>query len=285
MNDIEEQCRDKDLLDFPESQPIGEYTGPNSDTKKYTRCIDYHIHVRDSVGYQNESSFINREKRLINLVKGREIEIFNDPNVVYPYREYFNGVTGTMSNILTGGFFHLYYHVLMIKGIQINICTDISTMLEHIQNLNYVNGKFIISKQNLIVVKKIIDELMLRKKTSADPALKVFLTDSWWDNYIDVYRKMHQSLISNPSKEYYQKGVDFGSNLVGPTMNKLEKIITASSLIRYPVCESLQRRDGKIIADYPNRPEYLQTIKSNFKILNHSLQTCNTVGRKSYEQY
>ena len=115
------------FLERPEEQPLG----PPFEDEGYTRNVDINIHIDYWEYITKGNTYYKEQDRLKKLVSGCELAIFNYPTTNYPYHANFCGVTGTMTNILTGGFFHLYLHVLK-KGTEVNICADLLTLFDHL---------------------------------------------------------------------------------------------------------------------------------------------------------
>jgi hypothetical protein len=221
----------------------------------FTRTIDKHIHVDywKNVERLLENDRINAyfkaQQKLIELVSGCEKAIFNDPTTNYPFRHSFRGVTGTMTNILTGGFFHLYLHVLKIPDITVNICTDLVTMFDHLTKYAHFDYMFQISPVDFEAIKEIISILMMRKKTV--PHMKDLFTPTWFDAFEKLIKDVHTHLIGRGTDTFYWKNPTF-SNLRGG------RLFEPGLKALFPRECKLEWRDDSIVGDYNDRPYYLR---------------------------
>jgi len=187
------------LLDRPEEQPLGSIDGVG-----ITRYIDLELFPNygkkffdrvDEIGSENIHYVLQKE--LIDLVSGCELAIFNDPTVVYGGTNAFNGVSGTMSNILACGHYHLYLHVLKIPGIKVNACFDLCCILERlILMVDYDNFRLRIPKMDLLAIKE-ITAILLRLEIPDG-----LFSDDWFTRFIDVYNRCHKRLLT---KTYYRE--------------------------------------------------------------------------------
>ena len=156
------------------------------------RNIDKIIHSSESTPNKDPTGkiHIEHQENIIKIIKGCEKQIFNDPDVSYPGREYFNGKTGTMSNILVSGFFILYDYLLDDKfDIEINAEADFKILFNHIQSfkLNQSN-EVVMPKKEFDAFKRIFK--MLRKKNKSD-IFKV----AWFDQLISLFIEEHERAV------------------------------------------------------------------------------------------
>ena len=160
------------------------------------RNIDLIIHSSESSPNNDPTGKIHimHQENIIEIIKGCEKEIFNDPNVSYPGRIYFNGKTGTMSNILVSGFFILYDYLMDDKfDIEINAEADFKILFNHIKSfkLNQSN-EVVMPKKEFDAFKRIFK--MLQKKNKNN----LFKVD-WFDNLINFFIEEHErALVEYP---------------------------------------------------------------------------------------
>jgi hypothetical protein len=97
----------------------------NTDPNFTIRGIDIIIHAL----YYEERTLdqhVRHQLCVLELVKGIEKDLFNDPRVRYPYdRPALSGPTGTMSNVLTSYFFTMYAEMMKIPGMMVNTSYDL----------------------------------------------------------------------------------------------------------------------------------------------------------------
>jgi hypothetical protein len=221
----------------------------------FTRNIDKKIHIdywkniRPLLNSQPKNAYFKEQQKLIKLVSGCEKAIFNDPTTNYPFRDTFCGVTGTTTNIITGGFFHLYLHALKVPGIKVNVCTDLVTMFDHLTKYAQYNNGFHMDDVELEAIKEIISILMDRKKTL--PHMKDLFTNQWFDAYEKLIKDTHKQLISMGDDTFYWEK---------PTFSNVRRGRGFESSLRalFPPECALKWRGDSIIGDYPDRPRYLR---------------------------
>ena len=238
-------ARCSEFLERPAEQPFGEAHSGSG----YTRNIDLVIHVDywekiRMLSENNENDiYYKAQQDIINLVSGCELAIFNDPTTNYPSRETFCGVTGTMTNILTGGFFHLYLHVLKVPGIQVNTCTDLVTIFDHLYTYCKFEYRFLIDDIELSAIKEIISLLVERKND--------LFTNEWFDALVNIYKEVHTISINRGRDTFYWNQ---------PTIENLRRSRGFSEKYKslFPKECGLEWRDDSIIGDYPDRPSYLE---------------------------
>lgn len=148
----------------------------NPEETMTTRVIDERIH---SLYNKNPTcaEHFEHQRKLLEFTRGNEIAIFNDPLVVYDsIPHHFNGVTGTMSNILTSGFIYLYSE-LINKGVTINPLD--------IYRLYYFSAYIKINERNQIQLNKYEFTAMkniYRQLKKLNPENELF-TKKFWDDY------------------------------------------------------------------------------------------------------
>lgn len=239
------------LLERPNNQPLGQ----PSEGSGFTRKIDeiFHIYYWENIHKnlnKNENMYFVQQKKIISILMGCEIPLLNDPTVNYPDRASFRGSTGTLTNLITGGFFHIYLHALKIPGINVNVCVDLVTVFDHIKNYisyDYHQQRFILPNIEFDAIKEIIAILMERKKTI--PHLVNLFSKSWFARLTNVYNTTHTGMIKKGTDTFYYNE---------PTIVNLSRCIvgTAYRDLFPRECE-LGWRSNDIIGDYPNRPSYL----------------------------
>jgi len=227
---------------------------PLPGTAGFTRNIDKKIHidywenVRKMLNSDTENSYFKGQQKLIKLVSGCEKAIFNDPTTNYPFRSEFRGTTGTMTNIITGGFFHLYLHVLKVPGIEVNVCTDLVTMFDHLTKYAQYEDGFHMDAVELVSIKEIISILMKRKDEI--PHMDDLFTSEWFDTYDKLIIDTHKKLISRGLDDDYW---------ATPTLSNLRRDGRFEKGLKalFPHECALEWYDDSIIGDYPDRPTYL----------------------------
>jgi len=239
------------LLARPNNQPLGQ----PSEGYGYTRKIDeiFHINYWENIHQsknKNDNMYFVQQKKIISILIGCEIQLLNDPTVNYPYRASFRGSTGTLTNLITGGFFHIYLHALKTPGINVNICVDLITVFDHVKNYisyDYHQQRFVLPDVEFEAIKEIIAILMERKKTI--PHLVNLFSKSWFGLLTDVYNTTHARMIKKGKDTFYYNE---------PTIVNLSSFIVGSAYRDlFPRECELEWRDNDIIGDYPNRPVYL----------------------------
>jgi hypothetical protein len=163
------------------------------------RNIDETIHelIRDRAGYVTKSpaAYKDKQMRLIELIKGCEVQIFNDPNVLYPDRPHLNGIAGTMSNILTGTFYYLYHYLLLNTPVIVNAKEDLITLMYTGLCIDYTK----IPSDDKLIIQEII-KILLTRLEDRELATKLISND-WWNELIDfinVYSASHPLINMSP---------------------------------------------------------------------------------------
>lgn len=157
-------------------------TNPDSDTFT-TRVIDRFIHHHPDYYHLSPFKKLQHHKQIqqdiLERVRGCEERVFNDPNVRYTFRPHFNGITGTMSNILTSGYFTLYNTLLQAPyNIQVSAEDDLKTIYKILLSLEFKNGVFLMDTDEFNALKNIIRIL----KGRIGNQYRLF-THQWFSNY------------------------------------------------------------------------------------------------------
>lgn len=166
-----------------------------------TRVADTLIHSHEGIYDTSPAEFLAhhkaKQRELLDTFAGCEKQIFNDPAVRYGFRKHFDGTTGTMSNILTSGYFTLYERLLNGPyGIEVNALDDYITLFFLAASLSVVDGAFVIDSEEFEAMKRILVRLQ-----SMLPAAELF-TEGWFREYIDFLRTAHSEALEKYS--YYK---------------------------------------------------------------------------------
>jgi len=173
-----------------------------------TRNIDLLLYC-NSDGINNvetEHHILHEQKILEILTKFRPDDLkrlFNDPRVTYPYREYLNGVTGSMSALLVDSKFITFNYLLKI-GLEINYNADLYILVGKLflSNVNYDN--YGMPVEEFKAYKNIIKNL--RKKAR----MHDLFNPDWWDTFQSNLNGLISSLghndwwISNVQNMYHK---------------------------------------------------------------------------------
>lgn len=149
--------------------------------------IHAHIKNRSDEVVKDAESYRRKQEDIIEMIKGCEVAIFNDERVVYSGREHFNGKTGTLSNILTGSFYYLYYHVIKNVSVEINVKDDLLTLFHAGLVMDFSK----LPEQDKIVIQSII-QILLQK--AAEQGIELF-TPAWWDALVPKLESLKESLM------------------------------------------------------------------------------------------
>lgn len=236
------------LLSRPEEQHLG-YVGGRG----ITRYIDLNLFPNYGVKFYEQVDNIGSEKihyvlqrQLIDLVSGCELAVFNDPTVVYDGTDAFNGVTGTMSNILACGHYHLYLHVLKIPGIRVNACFDLCCILERLlTHVDYTPiGEFSMPHLDLLALKEIIANLL---KLEIPDGL---FSDEWFNRFIEAFNNLHKRLLT---KTYYRNN----PNLSWLIRNNYDTDFIKIHTKLFELCDLQWFSPGRsLLHDYPQYAYY-----------------------------
>ena len=176
----------------------------DSDTHGHTtRVIDHNIHLRITEFDTSPSSYKARQIQIIREIQGCEVPLFNDPTVKYDFREHFNGLTGTMSNILTGNFYYLYNYLISNTPVEVNVRADLLTLFY----------AFILMKDQVIPAE---DEGEIRHilKVLLERSSDGLFSNDWWE----AVPARISSIISETPKGSRQMWRIFGSLLDGASV-------------------------------------------------------------------
>jgi hypothetical protein len=148
------------------------------------RAIDFQFHkfYWENRWTSSTENHINHQYTMLEAIRGHEVEIFTDV-VHYPFRDHFNGSTGTLSNLLANCFFHIYLEMLK-QGIPVNAEADLKTLYCLVYRFNNK-----ISPIELYFVKQIRD--ILCKKAPFLP----FLTSSYYAIYYELIERADRELL------------------------------------------------------------------------------------------
>jgi hypothetical protein len=152
------------------------------------------------------------------LAEGNEVALFNDSRVRYPFRKHLNGAPGTMSNILTSGYFTLYARLLEGNfGIQVNVLDDMKTIFALSSSFPVKNGVFAMDDEELESVRRILKTLwkMLETNNTSMPAGAFLFTRRWFAFYEQFLRSIHKDALQ--SYTFYQNN---------PTQRSLEQVVS-----------------------------------------------------------
>lgn len=187
-----------------------------------TRRFDLILHAHPSFLNFTEEERIAYHKRkqedIRILAENNERELFNDPHVRYPFRKHFNGAPGTMSNILTSGYFTLYAQLLEGNfGIQVNVLDDMKTIFALASSFPVAKGVFVIDEEELDSVRRILNRLWKLLRTSNAPQTGVILpfTQMWFVCYETFLRSIHTDALE--SYTFYKNN---------PNQRSLEQVIS-----------------------------------------------------------
>ena len=141
---------------------------------------------------KSPGAYRKKQYEIIEQIKGCEVPIFNDPRIVYlGHRPHLSGITGALSNILTGTFYYLYYHVLQIPEIQINVKADLLTLFHTGLAIDFSK---LPPKDNKII-QSILQILLEKAKTEG---IELFTPD-WWDSLVPRLRSIITEIKESPT--------------------------------------------------------------------------------------
>lgn len=148
-----------------------------------------HAHIKNRFGevVKDAESYKRKQDEIIEMIKGCEVAIFNDERIVYSGRDHLNGKTGTLSNILTGSFYYLYYHVIKNASVKINVKDDLLTLFHAGLVIDFSK----LPEQDKIVIQSII-QILLQK--AAEQRIELF-TPEWWDALVPKLESLKESLM------------------------------------------------------------------------------------------
>jgi hypothetical protein len=183
------------------------------------RRFDLFLHTHPSFLRFTEEERLAYHKRkqeeILGLANGNEHALFNDPQIRYPFRKHLNGAPGTMSNILTSGYFTLYARLLEGNfGLQVNVLDDMKTIFALASSFPVKNGAFVVDEEELVSVRRILKWLWKVVRTSNTGAVLPF-TREWFASYDQFLRAIHKDALE--SYTFYQ---------TNPTQRSLEQVVS-----------------------------------------------------------
>jgi hypothetical protein len=164
-----------------------------------SRAIDYQFHrfFWENKWTVDANDHINHQYNMLEAIKGHEEEIFKD-SVHYPFRAHFNGPTGTLSNLLSNSFFHIY-DAMLDRGIPVNAEADLHTLYWLVYRFN---NKTPVCEWEL--VQKIRTKLVSRLTR-----ILPYLTSAYYANYYEwITRADYELLLPSSTCTYYKENPD-----------------------------------------------------------------------------
>jgi len=167
-----------------------------------SRAIDFQFH---KFYWENRwtiptEEHIKHQYEMLESIKGHEEEIFTN-SVFYPFRDHFNGTTGTLSNLLSNCFFHIY-DAMLERGIPVNVEADLKTLYWLVYRFNH---KTPLSEWAL--AQKIKTKLVSRLTR-----ILPFLTRSYYATYYELIERADRELLLPSSTcTYYKEHPDHRS--------------------------------------------------------------------------
>jgi hypothetical protein len=159
------------------------------------RAIDFQFHkfYWENRWIVSAEEHIYHQYNMLEVIKGHEEEIFTN-SVFYPFRDHFNGTTGTLSNLLSNCFFHIYYAMLE-RGIPVNVEADLNTLYWLVYRLN---NKTPLSER--MIIQKIRDKLI-----SLLTKIPSYLHKSYYATYYELIERADRELLLPSSTCTYYK--------------------------------------------------------------------------------
>jgi hypothetical protein len=160
------------------------------------RSVDYQFHkfYWDNQWTTHANDHIDHQYNMLEAIKGHETEIFTD-NVFYQFRAHFSGTTGTLSNLLSNCFFHIY-DAMLDKGIPVNAEADLKTLYWLVYRFN---NKLPACEWE--IVQKIRTRLV-----SQLTYILPFLTASYYATYYEwIARADHELRLPSSTCTYYKE--------------------------------------------------------------------------------
>jgi hypothetical protein len=160
-----------------------------------SRVIDFKFHkfYWDNRWTVSATDHINHQYQMLEAIKGHEEQIFTD-NVYYEFRPHFSGTTGTLSNLLSNCFFHIY-HAMLEKGIPVNVEADLKTLYWLVYRFNNKLPLY-----EWLLVQKIRNRLV-----SLLTEIPSFLHKSYYANYYELIERANRELLLPSSTFTYYK--------------------------------------------------------------------------------
>jgi hypothetical protein len=148
----------------------------------------------------NIQAHIDHQDNMLYMLDGFEKEVFNDPNV-------YNGLTGTMTDMLRACYFTLYNNLLQ-KGLVINIEKDYSILISILLGINYNQEE---DKLKIPLTEfNAIQQIILKFKS-----IKPYIYDKiWWETFTNKLIEAYNSLeswewwINNANEHSFEKIIE-----------------------------------------------------------------------------
>ena len=209
------------------------------------RNIDNIIHKFNDANYRQHGftieEFHQHQQDIIETTRGCEIKIFNDPNVEYMFRRHFNGKPGTMSNILTTGYYILYNHLITnFPDLEINYEDDLKTIYNAVASIAYNQdtNNLIINELDYSNIKNIIIFLKSRYRG-------ILFNRDWFQTLRDQILAKHTDKMTN--NNYYATH--------GPAQQNLSFILAYC-----PILNNIKENGPDSWESYEIHPPFINTI-------------------------
>lgn len=193
------------------------------DTKEFftIRNIDFIIHYNQLPSIEDHHKL---QDYILALIRGNEIVICNDESVRYPDdRPYFSGITGTLSNILTGYNFYLYDSLIGIHGMVYNHDDIINLLFLSFYFQYDEGGNVYMPEREYISFRNI-------KNRYRDIGHMIF-NPTFWSGYIDVLHEIEQSELNKIIKS--RPGLVYKGNIpVEYMLSRKDIFPNVSSLLK-----------------------------------------------------
>lgn len=202
-----------------------------------TRNIDLLIYClyRSDKNIYDDAEHVTHEQEIIRILEKFNNEqlkqIFNDPRVTYPYRKFLNGITGTMSAILTNSQFILYDYLLE-RGVDINIENDAYILFYIFLHFNIdIDIDIDIPQQEKLSIENIIRKYKITQPEhpvftfkfwdklnyEATYYIDRFSSTDWWNEY---HYNINEIILSTEFRKMIPNYEDFGPWESTPEFNK-----------------------------------------------------------------
>jgi hypothetical protein len=175
---------------------------PETRSNWTSRAIDFQFHkfYWENRWTVSANEHIDHQYKMLESIKGHEEEIFTN-SVHYPFRAHFNGTTGTLSNLLSNCFFHIY-NAMLERGIPVNVEADLNTLYWLVYRLNNKTPL-----NEWILLQKIRNKLI-----SLLTHLPTYLHKSYYTSYYElVERADRELLLPSSTCTYYKEHPDHRS--------------------------------------------------------------------------
>ena len=180
-------------------------------TYAFIRKIDQLIHAPEieQLSWSNQSeeqkykSFLDHQRKIYETVRGCEIQVFNDPRAFYVGKTHLDGVTGTMSTILTNGYLWLYNTLLEENPeLEINPDVDLRILLNLVGYTPLENGQLKMPAEELQLLRSIVAKLLPRRT----PGANAIFTPGWYEGYENTMNDLENFLTANYIYYRYNQG-------------------------------------------------------------------------------